>query len=94
MISNLLLIISMFYLLTGAIGINKLEGVLPKLLTSSMIDTVALIFLISALILKIGFSVMSLKLLIVLLFILLTNPVINHIITRGAYSELTEKDEV
>ena len=94
MIVSILLVVSMVYLIIGAIGINKMEGVLPKLLTSSMIDTVALIMLVSALILKLGFSKMSVKLTIVLLFVLLTNPVINHIITRAAHDDINDREEV
>ncbi len=94
MISDLLLIISCIYLLFGAIGINSQKGVLPKLLTSSLIDACAFIILIVALILKCGFTVLSVKLIIVLMFILFTNPVINHYITRAAYKSQMNKEEV
>lgn len=88
MISNILIGLSLVYLLFGSLGINKLKGLFPKLLTSSMIDTTALILLVVGLILRLGFSGMALKLFIALLFILLTNPVINHIITKAAYEDL------
>jgi len=94
MISSIFLATAMFFLLIGALGINKLKGVFPKLLVSNMIDTVALIFLVLGLITKLGFTRMSLKLLIMLTFILLTNPVINHFITRAAFNDLKDKKEV
>jgi len=87
MISNILLVISMFFLIMGAIGINRLEGVFPRLLTSSLIDTMAMIVLIIALILKSGFNSMSIRLAIVMLFVLATNPIINHVITQAAHEE-------
>lgn len=87
MISNVLLIIAMAYLLIGAIGINKLKGIFPKLLTSSLMDTAALIFLVAGLVLRLGISSMSIKLCVVLLIILFTNPVTNHMITRAAYKD-------
>ncbi|MBI9013327.1 MAG: monovalent cation/H(+) antiporter subunit G [Clostridiales bacterium] len=87
MIANILLVIAMFFLIIGAIGINKLEGIFPKLLTSSLIDTMAMLALILALMIKSGWNSMSVKLGIVMLFILLTNPVINHIITQAAHEE-------
>ncbi len=84
MIANILLVFSMVFLLMGAIGVNRLKGVFPKLLTSSLIDTMAMMLLITALMIKSGFSGMSVRLGIVMLFILLTNPVINHVITQVA----------
>lgn len=87
MIVNILLVLSMVVLVLGTIGINRLKGVIPKLLTSSLIDTMAMILLVIALVLKSGFGIMSVKLGIVLLFVLLTNPVINHVITKAAYKE-------
>ena len=94
MISSIFLVIAMFFLLIGALGINKLKGIFPKLLISSMIDTVAFIFLILGLVTKLGPTRMALKLLLILTFILLTNPVINHFITRAAFNDSKDKKEV
>ncbi len=94
MISDILLVFACIYLLFGAVGINRQKGVLAKLLTSSLIDACSFIILIIALILKCGFTVLSVKLIIVLMFILLTNPVINHYITRAAYKDQRSKEEV
>jgi len=87
MIANILLVIAMSFLIAGAIGVNRLKGVFPKLLTSSLIDTMAMLTLILALMIKSGWNSMSIKLGIVMLFILLTNPVINHVITQAAHEE-------
>jgi len=87
MIANILLVIAMFFLIMGAVGINRLEGIFPKLLTSSLIDTMAMMTLIIALIIKSGFNSISIRLGIVMLFILLTNPIINHVITHAAHEE-------
>jgi len=87
MIVNILLVLAMFFVIMGALGINTMKGPIPKLLTSSLIDAMSMILLIIALILKSGFNSMSIKLSIVLLFVMLTNPVINHVITKAAYEE-------
>jgi len=84
MIADILLVFSMIFLLSGAVGVNRLKGVFPKLLSSSLIDTMAFILLIVALMIKSGFTGMSVRLGIVLIFIVLTNPVINHVITQAA----------
>lgn len=87
MLANSLLVLAMFFLLVGAIGINRLPGILSKLLTSSLIDTMALILLVLGLILKSGLNGLSIRLVIVLIFLLLTNPVISHVITAAAYND-------
>lgn len=84
MIADILLVASMFFLIMGALGVNRLKGVYAKLLTSSMIDTMAVILLVFALMIKSGFGGMTVRLGIVLIFVLLTNPVINHVITKAA----------
>lgn len=87
MLANILLVLSMIALIFGTVGINRLKGVIPKLLTSSLIDTMAMILLVIALMLKSGFGIISVKLGIVLIFVVLTNPVINHVITKATYKE-------
>lgn len=67
------------------IGIFRFKNMYARLLTSSKIDTVAVITLLVALIFKSGSTPLSVRLFILLIFITLTNPVSNHIIARSAY---------
>jgi len=85
MISNILLVLTWIFIGFGVLGIYRLPGIYAKLLTSSKIDTVAVITLLVALMIKSGFSHMTLKLVFILMFILLTNPIANHIIASSAY---------
>lgn len=93
MFANVFLTIGIFFLIAGAFGINRLEGIIPKLLTSSLIDTMGVIVIFVGLFLKTGFSPIGIRLIIVLIFLLLTNPVINHVITKAAISEEEAKDD-
>lgn len=93
MFANLFLLVGIFFLIAGAIGINKLEGIVPKLLTSSLIDTMGVIVIFTGLLLKTGFSPIGIRLIIVLIFLLLTNPVINHVITKAAVTEEEAKND-
>ncbi len=85
MIYKLLLVISWIYIIFGIIGIFRFDNIYSRLLTSSKIDTVAFITIILALIFKSGMNYISIRLLMILFFIVLTNPVSNHIITSSAY---------
>lgn len=85
MISNILLVIAWAFMLFGVSGLFRLKGIYNRLLSSSKIDSVTIITLFTALMLKTGWSVMSLKLIVILIFYLLTNPVTNQIIANSAY---------
>ena len=93
MVANFLLVIFLVVLGTTVFGIIRFKSIFSKLLITSLIDSTGLIILSVALILKTGVSPMAYKVLTVLVFILLTNPIINHMITRSAYNELKEKDQ-
>lgn len=84
MIANILLIIAMFFFITGAIGVNRFKGTYAKLLTGGLIDTTGLILLVIGLILKSGWNGITIRIVIVLLFVLLSNPVINHVVAQAA----------
>ena len=85
MLVNILLIISMFFMIFGVIGLFRYDDILAKLLTSSLMDAASLIILILALAIKLGFSPMMYKLITVLVFMFITNPVVNHLLTKVAY---------
>lgn len=85
MISDILIFLSWIFIIIGIAGLRRLKGVYSKLLSSSKIDSVATITLFMALIIKKGFSVVSFKLIVILVFYLLTNPVTNQIIGISAY---------
>lgn len=85
MIYKLLLILSWIYITFGIIGILRFKDIYSRLLTSSKIDTAALITIFLALIIKSGFSAISVKLFVILLFMIITGPVTNHVIARSAY---------
>lgn len=85
MISDILIVLSWIFITIGLIGLRRLKGVYSRLLSSSKIDSVATITLFIALMIKKGFTMVSLKLLVILIFYLLTNPVTNQIIGISAY---------
>ena len=84
-LQSVLFVSTWIFLIFGVIGLFRFPTIYGKLLNSSKIDTVTVICLIVGLITVNGFNVGSLKLLIILLFILLTNPVSNHLIALSAY---------
>lgn len=96
MIFQGLMVISWILLIIGIVGIYKFDGVYSKLLSSSKIDSVTIIILALGLIIKVGLNLMSLKILLILVFYLLTNPITNQMIGSSAYMNgvKTEREKV
>lgn len=85
MIYKGMLLLSWIFIVFGIIGIFRFKNLYSRLLTSSKIDTASVITILFALIFKCGFSKISAKLFLILIFMLFTGPVTNHIIARSAY---------
>lgn len=85
MISDFLLLAVWIFILLGSYGLFKFKGIYSRLLSSAKIDSVSIITLFLALIIKSGWSIISLKLMIILVFYLLSNPITNQIIACSAY---------
>jgi multicomponent Na+:H+ antiporter subunit G len=85
MIGKILLVISWIYIVFGIIGIFRFENMYSRLLTSSKIDTVATLTLLIALVFYTGISEYTVKLLLIIFFLVVTSPISSHIIVRSAY---------
>ncbi|WP_293397422.1 monovalent cation/H(+) antiporter subunit G [Peptoclostridium sp.] len=85
MISNILLVLCWIYIAFGIVGLFRFRNVYARLLTGSKIDTAAMITLLLALMLRSESWEFSAKLLVILLFIIVTTPVGSHIIARSAF---------
>jgi len=85
MIYKGLLILSWIYIIFGIVGIFRFKNMYARLLTSSKIDTVATLTILIALIIKSGFNNISLRLFLIMIFLMITSPISSHIIARSAY---------
>ena len=74
-----------FFILSGSIGLIKLPDVFSRIHAAGLIDTLGTGFVILALIIYSGFSLVSLKLFLIPLFILFTSPISSHAISLFAY---------
>ncbi|MEW9123179.1 MAG: monovalent cation/H(+) antiporter subunit G [Thermotaleaceae bacterium] len=85
MIAAFLLVLSWFYILWGLYGLYKLPSIYSRFFAAGFIDTMAFITLIFALMLKSGLSEFTFRLILVLLFMMITTPISTHLIVRSAY---------
>lgn len=87
LLSNALLVVFWILILSGVYGMFKFKTTWCKTLNSSKMDSVAVIVLMVALMLRTGWSTLTPKLFLLLLFYLLTNPIANQLIVYSAKKE-------
>ncbi|MCZ6803956.1 MAG: monovalent cation/H(+) antiporter subunit G [Proteobacteria bacterium] len=89
--SNLINIISGFFIITGSVviiigllGVFRMPDFFTRLHAASIIDTMGTIFIVVGLMLYSGMNLVSLKLLLIMVFILITTPAAAHALAKSA----------
>jgi len=73
--------------IVGGVGLLRFPHFYARLHAASMTDTLCALMIISGLILQAGFTLLSLKLALILLFLLFTSPAASHALARAALSD-------
>jgi multicomponent Na+:H+ antiporter subunit G len=81
----MLLIIGCIFIGFSIVGILRYRNIYTKILLISKVDTVATLTIIIGLIIKMGFSMATVKLIILTVFLMITNPINTHMIARAAW---------
>ena len=79
-----LTVIGGLFMVVGALGLVRMPDVFTRLHASSVIDTVGAGFILLGLIVLAGFSLVSVKLVILIVAFGLTGPVASHAVARAA----------
>lgn len=85
-LSWLLLVGGSFFLLVGAIGVLRLPDLYTRSHAAGITDTMGAMLILFGLILQAGFTLISAKLLMILLFLLFTSPTASHALGNAAWS--------
>lgn len=80
----LFLIAGLIIILIGGIGIIRLPDFYSRTHAVSLVDTLGILLIITGLIINQGFSLNSLKLILIYIFIAIANPVASHAISKAA----------
>ena len=85
------------FLLIGAIGVIRLPDIFSRMHGAGIIDTMGVAMLLFGMILQAGFTIVSIKLLMIILFVTFTNPTATHALARAALDAglkpLVDEDE-
>ncbi len=81
-----LVVSGLFILLVGVIGVFRFEYALNRMHAAAMNDTLGILLMVLAVIVKQGADFVSLKLLLLILLLWITSPVSSHLIGRLEYT--------
>ena len=76
---------SAFFLLIGALGMVRLPDFWARLHAASIIDTAGLAFLILGLMFQSGLSLVTVKLALIIVFLVITGPTASHAVANAAF---------
>lgn len=79
------LISGLFFFIVGTVGILRFPDVFTRAHSTAKCDTLGTILMLLALILYNGFNIVSLKILLIIIFIWFTSPTATHLIAKGKY---------
>lgn len=84
-LSGILLIAGVLLGITGAVGTIRFPNFYTRAHAASVTDTLCALCIISGLILQAGFTLVTVKLLFILLFLWYTSPAATHALVRAAH---------
>ena len=84
-IGNILIGAGILFIAFGVFGIFKANNFYSRILIASKVDTVGFITILLGVAINNGLSFFSLKTLLIILIVIITNPLITHSIARSAY---------
>jgi multicomponent Na+:H+ antiporter subunit G len=79
-----LLAAGVFFLVVGAIGFARLPDVFCRMHVTGVLDTLGAPLIMFATAVYLGLSLVSLKLILATLFLILTSPLVGHLLARAA----------
>jgi multicomponent Na+:H+ antiporter subunit G len=86
-LSWVLILLGCFFTVAGGIGLVRMPEVFTRMHAASVTDTLGAGFLLSGLMLQAGFSLVTAKLLFLLLLLFFTGPVVTHALAQAALHE-------
>lgn len=84
--SWILLLSGSFFVLTGGIGVLRMPDVYTRSHAAGITDTLGALLIISGLAIQSGLTLVTVKLVLILLFLLFTSPTSSHALNHTAWA--------
>lgn len=78
------LVAGSIFLIIGTIGLIRFPDFFTRLHAASVVDTLGCIFIMVGLMLQAGLSIVTVKLILIVIFILFTSPTAAHALAKAA----------
>ena len=91
---NILILLGAFFALTGTIGMLRMTNFFSRLHPAGVTDSLGVPLVLAGLMLHAGFTLVTGKLLLILLFLLLTSPTACHALAKAAFLSGMADEEV
>lgn len=85
-LSWVFILTGVFFVVTGAIGVVRMPDVYCRLHAAGMTDTMGAGFLLVGMAFQAGLTLVTVRLLLIWLFLLVTSPIGTHALARAALS--------
>lgn len=86
------LLTGLFFYFVGAVGLIRMPDAFCRMHATTKCDTLGAGLVFVAVMLYLGFTLMSINILIILIFIWFTNPTAAHYLAKIEYKRLHEKE--
>jgi multicomponent Na+:H+ antiporter subunit G len=83
-IGGVLVVLGGIFMMIGSLGLVRMPDVFTRMHAASVADTLGVSLILFGLVLFAGFSLVSVKLILLILFIALTSPTATHAVARAA----------
>ena len=93
-LGNILILLGAFFVLTGALGILRMPNFFARLHPAGVTDSLGVTFVLAGLILHTGLTLVSGKLLLLMLFLLLTSPTACYALAKAAFLSGMADEEI
>lgn len=84
LVAGILLVGGVFFLAVGAVGFMRLPDVFCRLHVTGVLDTLGAPLIMLGTAVYLGFSLVSLKLMLAIIFVAVTSPLVGHLLARAA----------
>ncbi|WP_373483591.1 monovalent cation/H(+) antiporter subunit G [Acetobacterium sp.] len=85
LLAYLLITIALFFMALGVIGLFRFKDFYSRILISAKIETVGFLTIMIGFIILSGLSYATMKILLITLLVMITNPLSTHAIARSAF---------
>ncbi|WP_018184078.1 monovalent cation/H(+) antiporter subunit G [Kaistia granuli] len=82
--AGLFLFAGAFFLIVGAIGMNRMPDLFTRMHSASVADTLGVILMLIGMVILAGFTLVAVKLMLLMAFLLFMGPVASHALAAAA----------